>query len=276
MNQTTNNNSPSLLSHLFSAFSMEEIQVTLLTLCTYLQWIVVSLCSSPFFILVGGVLPFLFALGLYLFQTKLIYIPEFPKQSRKEVWTPDLFQLDFDEVTLPSSSSSSSSTHVMLHAYLIKPSSSSSSLSPASPPVHDPIMQDDPSTSSSVASHRPRSSFQPSSYSKEITVLFFHGNAGNIGHRLPIAKGLVQSLHCNVFMLSYRGYGKSEGTPDEAGLQLDAQAALVYLTSHPILKSVPIYVMGQSIGGAVALHLVANQPSQQVHGLILENTFLSL
>ena len=47
-----------------------------------------------------------------------------------------------------------------------------------------------------------------------ITILMFHGNAGNIGHRLPIARMLVNYIGCNVFMLEYRGYGLSTGEPD--------------------------------------------------------------
>lgn len=58
--------------------------------------------------------------------------------------------------------------------------------------------------------------------------LFFHANAGNMGHRIPIALELAIALKCHVYMLSYRGYGHSEGNPSEAGLKLDAQVNNIY------------------------------------------------
>lgn len=112
---------------------------------------------------------------------------------------------------------------------------------------------------------------------RNLTVLMFHGNAGNIGHRVPIAKALQDTLHCNVFMLEYRGYGLSTGTPDEAGLKIDAQTALDYLRQRPETRDTKIVVYGQSLGGAVAINLVAtNQEEDEISGLILENTFLSI
>ncbi|KAJ5577962.1 uncharacterized protein N7459_006926 [Penicillium hispanicum] len=119
---------------------------------------------------------------------------------------------------------------------------------------------------------------QPKSrYSRNLTVLMFHGNAGNIGHRVPIAKAVQDTLQCNVFMLEYRGYGLSTGTPDETGLKVDAQAGLDYLRQRPETRDTKIVVYGQSLGGAVAINLVAtNQEQGDVAGLILENTFLSI
>ncbi|KAL8277283.1 hypothetical protein RQP46_010352 [Phenoliferia psychrophenolica] len=106
-------------------------------------------------------------------------------------------------------------------------------------------------------------------------VILLHANAGNVGHRLPIAKVFYRKMRCNVLALSYRGYGRSEGSPDEKGLRLDAQTALDYVLSHPTLEKSDIYLYGQSIGGAVAIDL-ASRNTQRVHGLIIENTFLSL
>jgi abhydrolase domain-containing protein 13 len=68
-----------------------------------------------------------------------------------------------------------------------------------------------------------------SEYENAKTILFFHGNAGNIGARLPNLKILVQKMNCNVFIIDYRGYGSSEGKPTEAGLKVDAKASLDYL-----------------------------------------------
>jgi abhydrolase domain-containing protein 13 len=115
------------------------------------------------------------------------------------------------------------------------------------------------------------------SLSKNITILLFHGNAGNIGHRLPIAKVLASSLGCNVLMLEYRGYGKSTGTPDEDGLTIDAQTALDYVRQRSDLKDSKLVIYGQSLGGAVAIKLVAeNQHDGDIAGVILENTFVSI
>ncbi|RAK71736.1 alpha/beta hydrolase [Aspergillus fijiensis CBS 313.89] len=112
---------------------------------------------------------------------------------------------------------------------------------------------------------------------QDLTVLMFHGNAGNIGHRIPIAKILQEILGCNVLMLEYRGYGLSTGTPDEAGLKVDAQTGLDYLRQRAETKDSQIVVYGQSLGGAVAIDLVAkNQDKGAIAGLILENTFLSI
>ncbi|KAI0200160.1 Alpha/Beta hydrolase protein [Astrocystis sublimbata] len=109
------------------------------------------------------------------------------------------------------------------------------------------------------------------------TVLMFHGNAGNIGHRLPIARMLINSIGCNVLMLEYRGYGMSTGEPDEKGITLDAQTALDYLRSRAETRDHKLIVYGQSLGGAVAIKLVAkNQHRGDIVGLVLENTFRSM
>ena len=60
------------------------------------------------------------------------------------------------------------------------------------------------------------------------TLIFFHGNAGNVGSRLPNIDVLVKRLNTNVLILAYRGYGNSEGKPSEEGLKLDAEATLEY------------------------------------------------
>ncbi|KAJ2488189.1 bem46 protein, variant [Coemansia sp. RSA 2050] len=107
------------------------------------------------------------------------------------------------------------------------------------------------------------------------TVIYFHANAGNMGHRLPVAKLMYDMLGCNVFMLSYRGYGLSDGHPSEAGIKTDALTALEFIRSHPLTANTKLVAYGQSLGGAVALDIVAaNEP--EFAGIILENTFLSI
>jgi len=107
--------------------------------------------------------------------------------------------------------------------------------------------------------------------------MMFHGNAGNIGHRLPIAKVLSHDLSCNVLMLEYRGYGLSTGDPGEKGIAIDAQTGLDYIRNRDDLKGSKIVIYGQSLGGAVAIGLVAkNQDRGDIAGLMLENTFTSI
>lgn len=114
-------------------------------------------------------------------------------------------------------------------------------------------------------------------HAEPVTLLMFHGNAGNIGHRVPIARMLTNEIHCNVLMLEYRGYGLSTGTPDEKGLTIDAQTGLDFIRGRDDLKSSKIVVYGQSLGGAVGIGLVANnQAAGDIAALILENTFLSI
>lgn len=76
-------------------------------------------------------------------------------------------------------------------------------------------------------------------------------------------------------MLSYRGYGKSEGSPNEKGFRIDSQTLLDFVREHEILKDTPLVAYGQSIGGAVAIDLVSRN-EDSFSGLMVENTFLSL
>ncbi|XP_035250063.1 protein ABHD13 [Anguilla anguilla] len=107
------------------------------------------------------------------------------------------------------------------------------------------------------------------------TIIYFHGNAGNIGHRVPNALLMLVNLKANVALLDYRGYGKSEGEPGEEGLQLDAQAALDFVCARPDLDRGRVVLFGRSLGGAVAVRLAAENP-HRVAAVVLENTFLSI
>jgi fermentation-respiration switch protein FrsA (DUF1100 family) len=114
-------------------------------------------------------------------------------------------------------------------------------------------------------------------HARGVTCLMFHGNAGNIGYRLPIAKILVEELRCNVLMLQYRGYGLSSGTPNEKGLMIDAQTGLDYIRERHELRNTKIVIYGQSIGGAVAIGLTKRNLKQgDIAGVVLENTFTSI
>lgn len=61
------------------------------------------------------------------------------------------------------------------------------------------------------------------------TILIYHANAGNMGHRIPLANVFWNNLGCNVMMLSYRGYGFSEGSPSEKGMRIDAQVCWAFV-----------------------------------------------
>ncbi|XP_038696895.1 alpha/beta hydrolase domain-containing protein WAV2-like isoform X3 [Tripterygium wilfordii] len=107
------------------------------------------------------------------------------------------------------------------------------------------------------------------------TILFFQENAGNIAHRLEMVRIMIQKLQCNVFMLSYRGYGASDGYPSQHGITKDAQAALDHLSQRSDIDTSRILVFGRSLGGAVGSMLAKNNPDK-VAALVLENTFTSI
>jgi pimeloyl-ACP methyl ester carboxylesterase len=107
------------------------------------------------------------------------------------------------------------------------------------------------------------------------TCLFFHGNAGNVGFRLANVHAMVRMVGCHVFIIDYRGFGNSEGSPTEEGLVLDAIAALEALQGMGGVDATKVFLFGRSLGGAVALALAVSRP-QLVRALIVENTFLSI
>ncbi|CAG9864474.1 unnamed protein product [Phyllotreta striolata] len=109
------------------------------------------------------------------------------------------------------------------------------------------------------------------------TVMFFHGNAGNVGHRLQNCVGLYHNLYCNILLVEYRGYGLSEGIPSEEGLYLDAKASMDYLLTRNDINHLEIIVFGRSLGGAVAIDLAAREEYVgKIFCLIVENTFTSI
>ncbi len=102
------------------------------------------------------------------------------------------------------------------------------------------------------------------------TILFCHGNAGNISHRLDKLK-FFHSLGCNILIFDYRGYGKSRGVPSEAGFYRDVYAAYQYLLSQG-LEPKQIIGYGESIGGAVIIDLAGGN---DLGGMIIDSTFSS-
>ena len=104
------------------------------------------------------------------------------------------------------------------------------------------------------------------------TLLFFHGNAGNISHRLD-SISIFHGLGLSVFIIDYRGYGNSEGRPTEQGTYMDAIAAWNYLVDERRLRPDEIILFGRSLGGGVAAGLAAGVSPAAV---ILESTFTSI
>jgi fermentation-respiration switch protein FrsA (DUF1100 family) len=103
-----------------------------------------------------------------------------------------------------------------------------------------------------------------------LVTLFLHGNAGNLTHRAPHIRRLTEA-GSSVLVLDYRGYGKSGGSPSEAGLYADAEAAYQYLVSqgHPPRR---IVLHGESLGSAVAVDLASRR---ECAGVVLEAAFSS-
>jgi fermentation-respiration switch protein FrsA (DUF1100 family) len=102
-------------------------------------------------------------------------------------------------------------------------------------------------------------------------VLFLHGNAGNISHRLD-KLDILHAVGAATFILDYRGYGRSDGRPNEAGLYRDGEAAYRHLTDARGIDPRRLIVYGESLGSAVAVHLAADRA---VGGIVLEAAFTS-
>ncbi|KAG6452177.1 hypothetical protein O3G_MSEX007499 [Manduca sexta] len=118
---------------------------------------------------------------------------------------------------------------------------------------------------------------QASNSSHIPTMIFFHGNAGNMGQRLTNVSGFYHKLNINILMVEYRGYGLSEGTPSEKGLYNDAQSALDYLLQRNDIDPTKIIVFGRSLGGAIAIDLASRiEYRNKIWALVVENTFTSI
>ncbi len=103
-------------------------------------------------------------------------------------------------------------------------------------------------------------------------VLFAHGNGGNLTHRADALRALHREVGVSVLAFDYRGYGHSAGKPSGQGILADARAARTWLARRENIPEAQIVLMGESLGGAVAVDLAADG----ARGLILENSFDSL
>ncbi len=104
------------------------------------------------------------------------------------------------------------------------------------------------------------------------TVLLFHGNAGNMAHRIDYAV-MFGGMGYNTLLMDYRGYGESAGAPSEAGTYRDAAASWSWLTDMRGIPSSDIVLFGESMGGGVATWLAVRE---RPRALILASTFTSV
>ena len=177
-------------------------------------------------------------IGVFLFQSRLVYFPEIGRESSA---TPRDAGLEYEEVQLSTGDGES------LHAWFV-------------PAPHRDVLV------SREAGCRERP-LQPRG-----TVLLFHGNAGNISHRLEYLS-MLHRLGYSRFIFDYRGYGRSSGSPSEQGTYRDAEAAWRYLTVTRKIEPRRIALLGESLGGAVAAWLASRQ---QPGALVLASVFTSV
>jgi uncharacterized protein len=109
--------------------------------------------------------------------------------------------------------------------------------------------------------------------SARAAILFCHGNGGNITHRIDAVEMLHRRCGASVLIFDYRGFGRSQGSPSEAGVVADARAARDWLAAREKLKPSGVVLLGESLGGAVAVDLAARDGAR---ALVLESTFSSL
>ena len=107
---------------------------------------------------------------------------------------------------------------------------------------------------------------------RERVLIWYHGNAGNISHRLDNARVLVERLGLDIVLVDYRGYGLSEGTPNEPGLYLDGVAIYDAVMARGVTPECTV-LFGRSLGAAVAVEVALRRPTA---GLVLEAPFRSV
>ncbi len=105
------------------------------------------------------------------------------------------------------------------------------------------------------------------------TWLWFHGNGGNVGHRVTELALIHQRMGVDLLIFDYQGYGRSQGRPSEVGTYQDARAALDYLQQHHGQNPGPVVYYGHSLGTAIAVELAVEHPPV---GLVLVSPFTSV
>ncbi|MBI3549520.1 MAG: alpha/beta hydrolase [Elusimicrobia bacterium] len=173
--------------------------------------------------------------GIRSFERMNVYIP-----SRGFTIMPQTYGMDYRDVSLKTSDG------VPVHGWYV----------PAAPA-------------------RPEAKSKPAAgplAASKLVLLYCHGNAGNISTRVPKVN-MFHRLGLGVLLFDYRGYGRSEGSPSEAGTYLDAEAAYRWLVEEAKVPAQNILVYGESLGNAVAIETALHHPSR---ALILESPFTSI
>jgi len=189
---------------------------------------------------------------LYIMQPKLLYSP-----VREVPYTPGELDLDFENVVFESSDG------LRLSGWYIPApleTTREKSLTRSAPPCLS--AQADVGDDSPLTGHAEKSKF---------TVLFCHGNGGNMMHRLD-SINIFYNLGLSCFIFDYRGYGHSQGKPSEEGTYLDVEAAYKWLTKEKKIPPDNIIIFGRSLGGSIAAHFAKKV---EVRALIVESTFTS-
>mmetsp|Transcript_19969 Transcript_19969/g.20015 ORF Transcript_19969/g.20015 Transcript_19969/m.20015 type:complete len:221 (-) Transcript_19969:72-734(-) len=108
------------------------------------------------------------------------------------------------------------------------------------------------------------------------TFIFYHENAGNFALRMDSYESFVKELGVNVFAVSYRGYGFSQGSPSEKGIYRDADRVMRFIFEEAPIDRSKVFLFGRSLGGATSIYSAWKFQEFPIRGLIIENTFTSL
>ena len=223
-----------------------------------------------------------------LLHRQLVFFPD-----RAVTRTPADVGLDFAEVYFRSSDG------VRLHGWFIPGPAAAYSAHPesaaapsahpepaAAPSAHPELVEgraNQPAHPGPAAVHHPAHpepvagmAAHPES-TANFTILWFHGNAGNLGYQVDDLAALRQWTAANIFIFDYRGYGNSAGRPSERGFYRDARAAWRYLLARPDIDPQRIILYGRSLGTAAAVELAANPPDGPLpYAVILYSPLTSL
>ena len=217
--------------------------------------------------------------ALFALQSRLLYLPTVPgvitnrvpaENEFAEDRSPEQLGLAYEDIYLTARDGE------RLHGWLIRAprgaSSSRSSSSRSSNGRSSGMSNDGASSSKGTSITKPGG---------QLVALFlhWHGNAGNIGHRLMLAKGLADAgFDC--MLVEYRGYGLSGGSPSEEAFVRDAVDVVSWALRRDDVQRERLFVLGASLGGAVAIGLAhrleAEGRTGDIRGLVLENTFTSI
>lgn len=200
---------------------------------------------------------------LFVAQGKFIFFP-----ARAIETTPDDFQLKYQDVWLPIPTKTGAVNSV--HGWWIPASEN-----PPSPPLARGGARKGESFLAAPQSDKRAIAAVPALNKGGLggVVLYLHGNASNVGANVEHAYRFHR-LGLSVFVMDYRGYGKSQGDfPSESQVYEDAQLAWDYLVKQRGINPNQIYIYGHSLGGAIAIDLAVRHP--EAAGLIVEGSFTS-